>query len=423
MAPTDSMNAAAKTAVSAVEERRLWARLMAMAEIGGTANGGVNRPALSREDGEARRRMIAWAGELGLTASGDDAGNLFLRLEGEDPAAPPVLTGSHLDSQPTGGKFDGAYGVLAGLEALEAIHNAGIRTRRSIEVVAWTNEEGSRFQPGTTGSAAFAGRMSLADQLSATDSAGVTLGDALRDFLAATPDLPRRPLGFPVAAYVEAHIEQGPRLEAAGKPIGVVGGIQGSRWFSVEVLGEAAHAGTTPLRLRKDALKAAAAMVETLDRAMADPSDTVRFTVGRFEVLPGSPNTVPARVFFTIDFRHPDQAVIDHLTGRIEPICAENARGCTVTVTRTTDVPPTLFDPAVVGTIRRAADALGLPALEMVSGAGHDAMHLAAVCPAGMIFVPCAGGVSHNESESAEPGDLADGARVLTAALVELANR
>src|SRR5690606_22539085 len=155
MAPTDAMNTAAKTAASAVEEGRLWARLMAMAEIGGTANGGVNRPALSREDAEARRRMIAWAGELGLTASGDDAGNLFLRLEGEDPAAPPVLTGSHLDSQPTGGKFDGAYGVLAGLEALEAIRNAGIRTRRSIEVVAWTNEEGSRFQPGTTGSAAF----------------------------------------------------------------------------------------------------------------------------------------------------------------------------------------------------------------------------------------------------------------------------
>jgi N-carbamoyl-L-amino-acid hydrolase len=413
----------AVTAVRAVDEARLWARLMKMAEIGGTTQGGVNRQALSAEDAQARRLMVAWARELDLAVSGDEAGNLFVRLEGTEPGAAPVMTGSHLDSQPTGGKFDGAYGVLAGLEAVEAIGRAGIRPRRPIEVVAWTNEEGSRFQPGAMGSAVFAGRMRLADQLAVTDSEGVTAGAALRDFLAATPEVPMRPTGFPVAAYVEAHLEQGPRLEAEGKPIGIVGGIQGLRWFSVEVLGEAAHAGTTPLRLRKDALKAAAAMVDALDRAMADPSDTVRFTVGRFEVAPGSPNTVPARVFFTIDFRHPDQAVIDDLTGRIAPICAEQARGCAVEVRQTTDVPPTRFDPAVVDTVRRAAAALDLPALEMVSGAGHDAMHLAEVCPAGMIFVPCEGGVSHNESESAKPGDLADGARVLAATLVELANR
>jgi beta-ureidopropionase / N-carbamoyl-L-amino-acid hydrolase len=408
-------------AARAVDEGRLWGRLMALGQIGGTPKGGVNRQALSKEDAEARRRMVAWARDLGLSASGDDAGNLFLRLEGSDPAAAPVMTGSHLDSQPTGGKFDGAYGVLAGLEALEAIQAAGLRPQRSIEVVAWTNEEGSRFQPGAMGSAVFAGQMNLAEQLAVADSDGITAGEALRDFLAATPDLPRRPIGFPLAAYVEAHIEQGPRLEATGKPIGIVGGIQGLRWFAVEVLGEAAHAGTTPVSMRKDALKAAAAMVTALNEAMADAADTVRFTVGRFEVSPGSPNTVPARVFFTIDFRHPDAAVIERLTSRIEPICTEHAGGCTVKVTRTSNVPPTQFDPAVIDTVRRSADTLELPAMEMISGAGHDAMHLAEVCPTGMIFVPCEGGVSHNEAENARPRDLADGARVLAATLIDLA--
>ncbi|WP_119458901.1 M20 family metallo-hydrolase [Rhodospirillaceae bacterium SYSU D60014] len=408
-------------AAGAVDEGRLWGRLMALGQIGATPKGGVNRQALSKEDAEARRRMVAWAQDLGLAASGDDAGNLFLRLEGTDPAAAPVLTGSHLDSQPTGGKFDGAYGVLAGLEALEAIQAAGLRPQRSIEVVAWTNEEGSRFQPGAMGSAVFAGQMNLAEQLAVTDSDGITAGEALRDFLAATPDLSRRPIGFPLAAYVEAHIEQGPRLEATGRPIGVVGGIQGLRWFAVEVLGEAAHAGTTPVSMRKDALMAAAAMVTALNEAMADAADTVRFTVGRFEVSPGSPNTVPARVFFTIDFRHPDAAVIERLTSRIEPICADHAGGCAVKVTRTSDVRPTRFDPAVIDTVRRSADALDLPAMEMISGAGHDAMHLAEVCPAGMIFVPCEGGVSHNEAENARPRDLADGARVLAATLIDLA--
>ena len=408
-------------AARAVDEGRLWGRLMTLGAIGATPRGGVNRQALSKEDAEARRRMVAWACDLGLSASGDDAGNLFLRLEGTDPAAAPVLTGSHLDSQPTGGKFDGAYGVLAGLEALESIQAAGVRPRRPIEVVAWTNEEGSRFQPGAMGSAVFADQMDLAEQLAVTDSDGVTAGAALRDFLAATPDLPRRPIGFPLTAYVEAHIEQGPRLEAADKPIGIVSAIQGLRWFAVEVLGEAAHAGTTPVGMRKDALKAAAAMVTALNEAMADPADTVRFTVGRFEVSPGSPNTVPARVFFTIDFRHPDAAVIERLTSRIEPICAAHAGGCTVTVRRTSNVRPTQFDSAVIDKVRRAAEALALPAMEMISGAGHDAMHLAEVCPAGMIFVPCEGGISHNEAENARPRDLADGARVLAATLVDLA--
>jgi len=410
-------------AAARIDEARLWRRLMDLAACGATANGGVNRQALSSEDAAARALMARWGEAIGLRAFTDEIGNLYLRREGADPAAAPVVTGSHLDSQPMGGKFDGAYGVMAGLEALHALHEAGVETRRPVEVVAWTNEEGSRFQPGTMGSGIFAGQMVLADVLAVRDRDGASVAEALEAVVAAAPSVATRPGGFPVAAYIEAHIEQGPLLERAGKPIGVVRGVQGLRWYTIEVRGEAAHAGTTPLRLRKDALKAAAAMVHALEAAMHDDSDTVRFTIGRFDVEPGSPNTVPARVLFTIDLRHPEAAVLDRLSARIAPLCEENARGCAVAIRQTAESAPTVFDPAVVEAVDRWRGALGFAGMEMVSGAGHDAVHLAHVCPAGMIFVPCAGGISHNESESAAPADLAAGARVLTAALVDLANR
>ena len=226
-----------------------------------------------------------------------------------------------------------------------------------------------------------------------------------------------------MAGYLEAHIEQGPRLEAESLTIGVVTAIQGARWYTIEVAGEEAHAGTTPLAKRKDALKAAVAMVGALQEAMADPTDTVRFTVGRFEVGPGSPNTVPGRVLFTIDFRHPDEATIERLTERIEPICRANAHGCAVTVSLNSDTPPVAFRQDAIDTVRRHAGGLGLGHMDMPSGAGHDAMHISKLCPTGMIFVPCERGVSHNPAENAKPADLAAGARVLAAALVDLANR
>ncbi len=417
MGLTDPALAAAR----AVDERRLWRRHMELAEIGATPNGGVNRQALSAEDAAARHLMVSWAKELGLEAASDAIGNLFLRRPGREETA-AVLTGSHLDSQPTGGKFDGAYGVLAGLEALEAIAAAGIETRRPLEVVAWTNEEGSRFQPGVMGSGVFSGHMALDAMLEAADGRGTRVREALDVFLTATPGVPERDGSEAPAAYIEAHIEQGPLLERNGKTIGVVQGVQGLRWFAIEVIGEAAHAGTTPLAERRDALKAAAQMVGALEAAMADRSDRVRFTVGRFEVAPNSPNTVPARVFFTIDFRHPEQAVIDALCGQVEPLCRANARGCEIRVTQTSDEAPAIFHPPVVDTVRRAAEALELPHMDIMSGAGHDAMNLVTLCPTGMIFVPCAGGVSHNEAEAATPADLAAGTRVLAAALVELAN-
>jgi beta-ureidopropionase / N-carbamoyl-L-amino-acid hydrolase len=410
-------------AAAAVDQARLWRRLMRLAEIGATPAGGVNRQALSEEDTEAKRLLAAWAVELGFGVEIDEIGNLYVRRPGLDENAAPVVTGSHLDSQPTGGKFDGAYGVMAGFEALEALQRAGIETRRPVEVVAWTNEEGSRFQPGCMGSAVYVGAMDPNQLMPVLDAGGSSLAEALDATFAALADVRRRHSGGAVAAYVEAHIEQGPRLEEAGLSIGTVTGIQGSEWFAIEVLGEEAHAGTTPLKQRKDALKAACSIVGALEALMADETDTVRFTVGRFEVHPGSPNTVPGRVFFTIDFRHPDLATIDRLCGQIEGVAKANARGCAVSVRRTRKTDPTHFDAGMVRLVSAQAQALGLASMEIFSGAGHDAQYLARVCPAGMIFVPCAGGVSHNEAESATPDDLAKGARVLAACLVELADR
>jgi N-carbamoyl-L-amino-acid hydrolase len=408
-------------AAAGIDEARLWQRHMAMARLGARSDGGVNRQALSGEDIAARRTLIGWAEARGFACAVDPIGNLFVRRAGTEPGLPPVLTGSHLDSQPTGGKFDGTYGVLAGFEVLEALEDKQIATRRSIEAVAWTNEEGSRFQPGAMGSAAFVGRIQLAALLDTVDRAGVRLGDALQATLAATHGLARRELGFPVASYVEAHIEQGPLLEAERKVIGAVTGIQGSRWFAVEVKGEEAHAGTTPLRIRKDALKAAMSMVAALETLMQDDSDTVRFTVGRFEVSPNSPNTVPGRVFFTIDFRHPDPAVLTRLGDRIESVCRDHARGCGVTVTPTFDAPPTRFARDIVAAVSKAAARLGLPHMDIFSGAFHDAKFMAEVAPTGMIFVPCEHGISHNPAENATPSDLAAGARVLAEVLAELA--
>ncbi|ETX02380.1 M20 family metallo-hydrolase [Candidatus Entotheonella palauensis] len=406
-----------------IDEQRLWNRHMTMAQIGATPKGGVNRQALSPEDVQARQLLTSWARELGFTVSTDEIGNLFVRREGSESHAAPVLTGSHLDSQPTGGKFDGAYGVLAGFEALQAIHETGVATKRPLEVVAWVNEEGSRFQPGCTGSLIFSGKARLDDLLAHVDPAGIKFGDALQDSLKALPDIARRSTGFDVDTYIEAHIEQGPRLEAEGLPIGIVTGIQGMHRYSVEVVGEEAHAGTAPLKTRKDALKAAAEMVGALEEVMADDTDTVRFTVGRFEVSPGSPNTVPGRVFFTIDFRHPIQETIDRLTARIEPVCRAHARGCQVVVTQISATSPVHFGTNTIDAIRQQAANLGLPHMDLFSGAGHDAGHLASVCPAGMVFVPCEKGISHNEVENARPADLAAGAQVLASFLLERANR
>ncbi|MGD9880226.1 MAG: Zn-dependent hydrolase [Reyranella sp.] len=409
---------------NAVREDRLWQRHADMARLGGTPKGGVNRQALSPEDAAARNQLAAWAKARGFSISTDAIGNLFVRREGSDPAAAAVLSGSHMDSQPTGGRFDGMYGVLAAFEALEALEDAGVRTRRPVVAVAWTNEEGSRFQPGAMGSAVFAGHYALDAMLAVKDWKGVKLADALAETLGAAPAPMRdgKP-GFALDYYVEAHIEQGPRLENAGRTIGVVTGIQGSRRYIVETDGEEAHAGTTPRAARKDAFAAATRIAAAMYEATTDADDTLRFTIGRVEVQPGSPNTVPGKATFTIDMRHPQDAVLEAHEKTLRDIVAGRAAPCVARIERVTAVAPTDFDPRVIDLVRAKAGALGLSHMDMPSGAGHDAMHIARLCPAGMIFVPCERGISHNEIENATPADLAAGTRVLVEVLVELANR
>jgi N-carbamoyl-L-amino-acid hydrolase len=417
------MREAHQEAVARVSEERLWRRHMEMAKIGAIPGNGVNRAALSKEDIAARRMLIGWARERRFEVGVDAIGNLFVRRPGTDRAAAPVLAGSHMDSQPRGGRFDGIFGVLAALEALEAMDEAQVKTRRPVELVAWTNEEGGRFPPCTMGSAVYTGARKLEDFLDVRDNEGVALRDALWQTLAATPGIPRREINAPAAAYIEAHIEQGPLLENAGKTIGVVTGIQGLRWFNVEVFGKTDHAGTTPLALRRDALRSAIQIIGALQELTRDASDTTRFTVGRMLVTPNSPNSVASHVLFSVDVRHPDPATIDRLGKAMEPAARKAADPCAIKVTPTLHDDPCVFDAGVIEAVERAANELRLSNMRLASGASHDAMYMARVCPTGMIFVPCEKGVSHNEAENAKPGDLAAGARVLTAALLELANQ
>jgi N-carbamoyl-L-amino-acid hydrolase len=409
--------------VQAVRQDRLWQRLMEMASIGATGRGGVNRQALTPEDTEARLRLLTWAAQRGFSASVDAIGNVFIRRAGHDAMASPVLSGSHLDTQPTGGNFDGIYGVLAAFEVLEAASDAGVTTTRPLDVVVWMNEEGARFQPTTMGSAVFAGALPLQTALTTTDTVGISVRQALAESLQRLAVPQQRPLRFPIAAYLEAHIEQGPILEATHHTLGIVSGIQGLRWFRIEVTGEESHAGTTPRRIRKDAFVAAVRMVTELQELLYDAADTVRFTVGRFEVTPNSPNTVPGRVLFTIDLRHPEAAVLSRLGDQVEAVCHAHAQGCSVVVTETLHSPPVEFDAAIRAMLRNAATRQALTHLDMVSGATHDAKYMVDLCPSGMLFVPCRGGVSHNESEYAAPADLAAGTKILAAAMLDLANR
>jgi N-carbamoyl-L-amino-acid hydrolase len=418
-----TLSEAALKAAAAVSQDRLWRSIEAMVAIGGLGNGGVTRQALTREDIEARAMLIGWARALGLEVSIDEAANLFLRRPGQDSAAAPVLAGSHMDTQPAGGRFDGIYGVLAAFETMNALDDAGLVTRRPIDVVAWTNEEGGRFERGCTGSSVWAGQVPLAAFLDDVGSDGARFADALAETLAATPDLPRRPPRWPAYAYVEPHIEQGPVLEKQGLDIAAVTGIQGVRWMRVEIAGVAGHAGTTPAALRRDALQAAVRAITWLNGLMEDPKDLTRFTVGRLLVEPNSPNTIPSKVTFTIDFRHPDAAELKRRGSAIERVIHEAAKPCTATVVTTSEMSPTPFEGPIPSLIETAATALGLKVARLASGAFHDALYAAAVCPAGMLFIPCRNGVSHSPEEYSTPAQCIAGARVLAASVVELANR
>jgi len=405
-----------------IDADRLWRHHVEMARYGATPRGGVNRLALTQVDIDAHVVLAAWASSRNFSVFVDDTGNMFMRREGSDPKAAPVTSGSHCDTQPTGGRFDGIFGVLAALEALDAIEDAGLVTRHPLEVAVWNNEEGVRFSPSYMGSAIYAGSVALDSMLAATDSSGATMGSAVQALKAALPNAAHRPLGSPIAAFIEAHIEQGPELEAAGETIGIVTGMQGTRKFSIEVIGDEAHAGTTPRQHRRDAFVEAVAIVNALHKLFHDAEDTVRFTIGRFEVFPGALAVVPGRVNFSIDFRHPEQETLDRLGNEVGPLCQRVVECCTVFVNEPSSAKPLRFTGSVPEIIERAVERRGYPYRHIYSGAGHDARHMAGICPSGMIFVPCEKGISHNEAENASPEDLAAGAQIIADVMVDLAN-
>ena len=408
-------------ACAKVSESRLWRMHEEMAAFGAIPGPGVNRQAFSAEDIAARRAMLAWLKPYGFEIFVDDIANLFIRRAGRNPDLPPVTTGSHMDSQPRGGRFDGIYGVLAGIEVLFALEDAGLATEHPLEVVAWSNEEGSRFAPGAMGSMVYSGARRLDEVLDSQDGDGVVLRDALAATLAATPQARPRALGSPAAAYIEAHIEQGPLLEQQATTIGVVTGIQGTRWFSVELRGESAHAGTTPLAVRRDAFQAAVAVVNELNALVAAEPEDLRFTIGRFDVGPNTPNSVADRVSFSIDMRHPDAALVRRVGDAIMRLCDGERLGCRLSIVENFNRPPCAFAPDIVDAVEAAARLLGESHLRLASGAFHDALFMNDICPTGMIFVPCERGISHNPAENAAPADLAAGARVLLATLAGLA--
>jgi N-carbamoyl-L-amino-acid hydrolase len=396
---------------------RLWSRLMAMAEIGATPAGGCNRQALTDLDFAGRRQLCAWAEAAGCTPRVDAIGNLFLRREGSDPRLPAVLTGSHLDTQPTGGRFDGIYGVLAGLEVIETLNDARHTTRHPLELAVWCNEEGCRFPVAMMGSAAWAGRLPLEQAYALSDRDGRSVRDELlRAGVPLADSLERQP----VKAAFEAHIEQGPVLEQRARVIGVVTGVQHMCRYEVIVQGQEAHAGPTPMDMRRDPVRVLAEVLPRLYVAAAQRGRDARLTVGIIETRPGSPNTVPGSLRFTLDLRHPDAGHYRSLREHAEQIvrAALTATGLGGELRCAWESAGVAFDPTCVAAVRSAAATLGLPSLEMCSGAGHDSCNIAQVVPTAMIFVPCAGGLSHNEAESATAQDLEAGANVLLHAML-----
>ncbi len=404
---------------------RLWQRLMTLAAIGATDKGGVCRLALTELDRQGRTLFTSWAQELGCSVRTDAIGNLFARRAGADDSLAAVATGSHIDTQPTGGKFDGNYGVLAGREVLHTLNEAGVTTRAPLEVCVWTNEEGSRFVPVMMGSGVYAGAFTLAHALAATDAQGTSVQQALHAIGQAGSAPAAVADGAPrFAAYFEAHIEQGPVLEDAGVTIGAVTGALGQRWYDVQVTGMEAHAGPTPMALRRDALLPAAALVQRVNELALAEQPHGRGTVGQLSVFPGSRNTIPGRVRFTVDFRHASDEGLARMDAALRAAAAALARpGLEITIEQVVYFPPQPFDPALVDAVRQGAQRAGLSVMDVVSGAGHDAVYVARMAPAAMIFVPCKDGISHNEIEDAQPAHLSAGANVLLHAMLARAGR
>lgn len=404
-----------------INGERLWTSLMEMAKIGATEKGGVNRIAFSDLDAEARNLFKSWAEDAGCTVRTDRFGNMFARRPGRNPEAPVVMAGSHLDSQPTGGKFDGAFGVLGGLEVVRSLNDNDIETDAPIEIVNWTNEEGCIFQP-MIGSAVWTGLLPLQDALNMRED---------RDDWSIREGLER--IGFngdtglmgeyPVACYLEAHIEQGPVLEQAGEFVGVVDATQGQHWYDLTLTGQEAHAGPTPMGTRRDALMGMSRIALMVDQIARDNPPGCG-TIGRVDVFPNSPNTIPGRVVFSSDLRHPTDSVLSHMDVQFR----EQARtiadelGLELDLKARTYIPPMPFNQPLADAVQAAAVATGKPWRRMYTGAGHDACNVARFLPTAMIFIPCRDGISHNEAEHAEPEHVTAGAQVLATALLAAAN-
>ncbi|NTE56902.1 Zn-dependent hydrolase [Agrobacterium tumefaciens] len=406
-----------------VNGERLLANLDRFAAIGATKKGGVNRQALTRLDREARRLLAQLAVERGFSVFQDPIANLFIRRKGRDDSLAPLLIGSHLDSQPSGGRFDGALGTLAAFEVIETLEDFGIETERPVEVVAFTNEEGCRFAPGCMGSTAFASRTILSgwSSLRAADD-GAEFAGELAATLQSLPGAGMRDLGFPVFAFLEVHIEQGPSLEKEGLPIGIVTGIQGTRWLEVMLSGQTAHAGTTALIYRRDPFHAAVNALGSLFAAIMPSDPAARFTVGRIAVQPGAVNAIPQTAAFTIDLRHPSSERLDEMEEKIRAVVhdAASAQGCEATIRQIFDMPPANFEAGILSALDRAAQERGFATRRMLSGAFHDALFMNRVAPSAMIFVPCRDGLSHNEAEHVEPEHSVAGCNMLLAAILQL---
>lgn len=401
----------------AIDGERLWDSLMEMSKIGATAAGGVCRLALSDEDKAGRDTFIRWCEAAGCIVRIDEMGNIFARRAGLDDNLPPILTGSHLDTVPTGGKFDGALGVLAGLEVMRTLEDLNYRTRAPVELVVWTNEEGSRFSPAMVSSAVFAGVIPIEIAKARTDKNGLTLGEELERIGYVGQEKVGR---VPVSAFFELHIEQGPILEAEQKTIGVVTAVQALRWYEIRLTGQEAHAGTTPMESRRDALLGAAELIQAVDHIARGAGPLGRGTVGFIEASPNGRNVISGEVFLCVDLRHPDDEVLldmgKTLAAAVETLSHRYALG--FDFKQVIHTPAVTFDEACVSMVRAAAERRDYTHRDIISGAGHDAVHLARVAPTAMIFVPCRAGLSHNEAEWATSEDCAAGCSVLLDALI-----
>ncbi|MDO8310370.1 MAG: Zn-dependent hydrolase [Sideroxyarcus sp.] len=399
---------------------RLWNAIMELAQIGATPKGGVKRLALTDLDKQGRDLVVGWGKQAGLSITVDKIGNVFMRREGSNPALPPIVSGSHIDTQPTGGKFDGNYGVLAALEVVRTLNDNNIQTEAPIEVAFWTNEEGSRFVPVMMGSGVFCGAFTLETAYAATD----TEGKSVKDELARIGYLgPQEPGEHPIGAYFEAHIEQGPVLEDADKVIGVVPAVMGLSWYDCVVTGMEAHAGPTPMHLRKDALQVATKIMQEVVNIGNRYPPYGRGTVGMVQVFPNSRNVIPGEVKFSIDLRNINDELLNKMHEEILAFAEKTSKetGLKIHTERVSYYPPCPFHPECVGAVRNATAKLGYTTMDVVSGAGHDAIYAARLAPAGMIFVPCKDGISHNEIEDARADHLEAGCNVLLHAMLDRA--